>query len=226
MQTQPPKWVVNAIPAALSELHFGHPKRYTILAAVRDRYYDSLPDRNDSPSAKAVNLSMRKVREINPARVGTDYVLMGPDDKGIVDLVVAGYVGVHLYQKYGLPEEYRRGDQIATRVFWHNIFSGLAFHPDFGERYQLRIDDSSVFAATGEYLAETGRYDVWQDMGGEVEGFAGLNFTKYDPIVREMLIARCTTYLGECVEAMVYYKPVALAGNLAWLYGLRPLPPT
>jgi hypothetical protein len=377
LQAQPPVWVVNAIPAALSELYFGH----------RKRYVDSLPERN--PSAKAVNLSMRKVREINPSRVGTAYILMGPDDKGIVDLVelsfllfgyaaenvtllyfvilaascvlyvaafwrspsqlllvaaflamlylalpmvayhgqlrsvlalrtlpvlsmvaclhclvfmasslrgrvsawqiglvalqialltftvhlrattlwqvltvigfaivvllaarfrlfgvttvnwrstvaavgstvglvVAGYVGIQLYQTYGLPEEYRRGEEIATRVFWHNIFSGLAYHPDFAERYQLRIDDSSIFAATRDYLAETGRLDLWRDMGGEEPDFSGLKFTKYDPVVREMLLARCTIHVGECAEAMLYYKPVALAGNLAWLYGLRSLPP-
>jgi hypothetical protein len=59
-----------------------------------------------------------------------------------VSLAVGAYLGVQLYQATALPEEYRRGDQITTRVFWHNIFSGLAFHPDFAERYSLRIDDN------------------------------------------------------------------------------------
>jgi hypothetical protein len=387
IDTHPPVWVVDAIPAALSELYFGHPKRYTVLSSVRERFFDSLPDRNIN--AKAINLSIRKVREMNPARVGTEYVLLGPDDKGIVDLIelsfmtlgyaaeyvtqiyfvillascliyvaafwrwpshlllaatllamlylvlpmvafngqlrsilalralpilsmvaclhcllfmagslrgrvcvwqiglvalqvgliaftihlrattiwqiltivgfgiivliaarfrlvgvttaswrstllavgstvtlaAAAYVGVQVYQAVALPDEYRRGDQIATRVFWHNIFSGLAFHPDFAERYQLRIDDNSTFAATRDYLIETGRRDVWRDMGGEEPDFGGLKFAKYDPVVRELLVARCSTYLRECAEAMLYYKPVALAGNLAWLYGLQPLPP-
>jgi hypothetical protein len=140
-------------------------------------------------------------------------------------LVVLGYTGLQLYQRFGLPDEYRRGDEIATRVFWHNIFSGLAYHPEFATRYGLRIDDSSVFAATRDYLAETGRLGVWRDMGGEEPDFSGLQFAKYDPVVREMLSARCSTYLRECAEALLYYKPVALAGNLAWLYGLRDLPP-
>ena len=399
-QTRPPKWVVEAFPAAISELYYGHTKRYTILTTVRDRYYDALPGPTRMPSgtevrltmmpaAKDINLALRKAREINPSRVGTGYVLMGPDDKGIVDLIelsfltfgyaaenvttmyfvllaascllyaaafwrspsrlllvaaflamlylampmvlyhgqlgsllalralpalamvatlhclvflvgslrervsawqialaalqvclvtftvhlrasalwevitivgfglavliaarfrlfgartaswrstglavgvtvgltIAGYLGIRAYQTFGLPEEYRRGEEIATRVFWHNIFSGLAFHPQFSERYQLRIDDSSIFAATRDYLAETGQYDRWQDMGGEVPSFLGLNFTKYEPAAREMLFARCTTYVRECAEAVLYYKPVALAGNLAWLYGLRHLPP-
>jgi hypothetical protein len=140
-------------------------------------------------------------------------------------LAVAGYVTVQVYQAVGLPEEYRQGDELATRVFWHNIFSGLAYHPAFAERYQLRIDDSSIFAATREYLFEQGRAAAWTEMGGDVPGFAGIKFAKYDPVVREMLIARCATYLRECLETVVYYKPAALVGNLGWLYGLRELPP-
>src|SRR5687768_14865491 len=69
IDAHPPVWVVDAIPAALSELYFGHPKRYTVLSSVRERFFDSLPDRNIN--AKAINLSIRKVREMNPARVGT-----------------------------------------------------------------------------------------------------------------------------------------------------------
>jgi hypothetical protein len=389
IDTHPPVWVLNAIPAALSELTYGHPKRYTSLTSVHERFFDSLPPERNI-WAKSINLSIRKAREIAPSRVGTEYVLLGPDDKGIVDLIelsfmtfgyaaenvtllyfvmllascliyvaafwrspshlllaatllamlylllpmvafngqlrsilalralpvlsmvaclhcllfmagslrervsvwqiglvalqigliaftihlrattiwqimtivgfgilvliaarfrpfgvtmaswrstglavgatiglaVAGYLGVQAYHAVALPEEYRRGDEIATRVFWHNIFSGLAFHPDFAERYQLRIDDASVFAAMRDYLTETGRYQVWLEIGGEAQvEFRGLKFAKYDPLVRELLIARCSTYVRECAEAMLYYKPVALAGNLAWLYGLQPLPP-
>src|SRR3990170_1107850 len=54
MESNPPVWVIDAVPAALSELYFGHPKRYTILTTVRERYFDSLPDRN--VNAKAINL--------------------------------------------------------------------------------------------------------------------------------------------------------------------------
>ncbi|HZO30382.1 MAG TPA: hypothetical protein VFH48_30800 [Chloroflexota bacterium] len=388
IHTHPPRWVVEAIPAALSELYFQHSYRYTVLTSVRERFDDPLPERN--VTAKHINLAIRKVSEIKSGRVGSSYTLLGPDDKGIVDLirisfqlfgfraenvttlyfvilfgsclvyvvafwwstarllllaaylalmyltlpmvtynaqltsilalralpvlsivaclhcllfmagslrerpgafqivlvavqvtliaftmhlrtttlwqlitivgfgvvvlivasvrrigiatvawrwtglavgstilfVVTGYVGLQAYQAATLPEEYRRGDQIATRVFWHNIFSGFAYHPVFSERYQLRVDDASVFAAARDYLAETGRYDVWLAMGGEdaVE-FQALNFTRYEPIAREMLFARCTTYLRECAETMLYYKPLSLMGNLAWLHGLHPLPP-
>lgn len=139
-------------------------------------------------------------------------------------LTLAGYFAIQWYQGVALQEYHRQG-VIATRVFWHNIFSGLSFHPAFAERYQIRVDDSSIFAATRDYLTETDRYDAWREMGGEEPGFAGLKLDQYDPYVREMLFARCTTYVRECAEAVLYYKPVALAENLAWLYGLRALPP-
>jgi hypothetical protein len=386
MHTHPPSWVINAIPAVLSELKFGHSKRYTYLATVGERYFGALPERN--VSSKSINLAIRKALDIPLARVGNSLALLGSDDKGIVDLIelgfqlfgvraesvtmayfalllasclvylaafwsspsrllllaaflgmlylvtpmvayngqlqsllalralpvlsmvaclhcmlfmvgslrsrvsvlqvglvaaqvvliaftmhmrsttlwqivtivgfgivlliarlrwpdiatvawrwtalavgttiglaIAGYVGLQAYQVASLPDEYARRDEIATRVFWHSLFSGLAFHPDFAERYHLRIDDSSVFAATRAYLLETGRADLWHEMGGDVPDFGGIKFAKYDPVVREMLFARCSTFLRECAEAVLYYKPIALAENLAWLYGLKMLPP-
>ena len=151
-----------------------------------------------------------------------------------VGLMVGGYLGLQAYQAVALPEEYRRGDEIATRVFWHNIFTGLAYHPELQERFRIRLDDVSIIAATGRYLVETGQQDRWVEMGGrlpvpgEADGaasFEGIKFAKYDPAVKEMLIARCTTLVRECLETLVWYKPLSLAGNLAWLYGFRQLPP-
>jgi hypothetical protein len=63
---------------------------------------------------------------------------------------------------------------------------------------------------------------------GESDGaaaFEGIKFARSDPAVREMLFARCSTYVRECLETFLWYKPVSLAGNLAWLYGFRQLPP-
>jgi hypothetical protein len=384
---RPTPWVVNAIPVALSELYFGHSKRYTSLASVRQRFFDQVSP--EAPTRRTINAAIRRVSDMNPSRLGTAYTPLGPDDKGIVDLVelsfllfgfqlesvltlyftlllisigifavafwrypshllllaaflsmlflvmpmftfnaqlrslvalrvlpvlsmvaclhcllfvaaslrrrvtvaqvylvalqvalvtftihmrsttiwqvativgfgivvlvasrfgvltsprvtwrsrtlavgstvglvLAGYLALQAYQTLALPEEYRRGDEIATRVFWHNIFSGLALHPAFAERYQLRIDDVSITEATRDYLAEIGRLDIWRDIGGEVPDYKGIKFAKYDPVVRDMLIYRCSTYLRECIDAMLYYKPLSLVGDLAWLYGLRPLPP-
>jgi hypothetical protein len=152
-----------------------------------------------------------------------------------IGLTVGGYLGLQAYQALALPEEYRRGDEIATRVFWHNIFTGLAYHPELHERFKIWLDDVSIMAATGRYLQETGQQDRWLDMGGKLpildpgsgsaSEFEAVKFAKYDPAVKEMLIARCSTLVQACLETLVWYKPVSLLGNLAWLYGFRALPP-
>jgi hypothetical protein len=150
-------------------------------------------------------------------------------------LMVGGYLGVQAYQAIALPEEYRRGDEIATRVFWHNIFTGFAYHPELHERFKIWLDDVSIMAATGRYLQETGQQDRWLAMGGKLpildpgsgsaSEFEGVKLAPYDPAVKEMLIARCSALPRECLETLLWYKPVSLLGNLAWLYGFRALPP-
>ena len=167
----------------------------------------------------------------------------GRNDEGLgvraallaIGLMVAGYLGLQAYHAVALPEEYRRGDEIATRVFWHNIFTGFAYHPELQPRFEVWLDDVSIMAATGRYLVETGQSDRWLDMGGTLpvsdpvtspaSDFEGVKFAKYDPAVREMLVARCSTFVRACLETFLWYKPVSLLGNLAWLYGFREQPP-
>jgi hypothetical protein len=413
-----PIWVVDAIPPALSELYYGHGKRYTSLESVQRRFYNRVP-RENSSTARVVNPALRRLEETSDEDPGPAYVLMGSDDKGIVDLVegafvlfglrlesvitfyfalllascvayvaaywrspgallllaaflcmvylimpsvaynpqlrsllalrtlpilsmvaclhgllfmamaamrvqegegrigvrqavggwvqiglvavqalllaftihlrsttlwevatfvgfggvlltvaalggrvrriggwlgwpagrglaglrplgvavgvagglaLAGVVGVKLYQSSVLPEEYQRGDQIATRNIWHNVFTGLAYHPGLRERYALRLDDVSIEAATRDWLIETGRLDVWLEIGGRApdpagndgaSAFEGVKLAKYDPYVRDMLIARCSALVRECLETVLWYKPLSLVNNLAWMYGFR-----
>jgi hypothetical protein len=409
-----PVWVADAIPAAVSELYYGHDKRYTALESVRRRFFARV-DR-EVATARTVNAALRRLEETAEPSRGEPYVLLGPDDKGIVDLIeggfllfglraesitafyfallalscllyvgafwrspaallllaaflgmfylvepmimhngqlrsilalrvlpilsmvaclhcllfmaasvharvqawqvvlvalqvmliaftihlrsttlwqvatilgfgvavaavpavwsavrktpsqtlplaggglrgglraanrsallaagvtiglmAGGYLGLQAYQAVALPEEYRRGDEIATRVFWHNIFTGFAYHPELHARFKIWLDDVSIMAATGRYLQETGQQDRWLAMGGKLpildpgsgsaSEFEGVKFAPYDPAVKEMLFARCSALPRECLETLVWYKPVSLLGNLAWLYGLRPLPP-
>jgi hypothetical protein len=396
-----PFWVADAIPAVLSELYYGHQKRYTTLESVQRRFYARV-DR-EVATARTIDAAMRRLAETGEDSSGQPYVLLGPDDKGIVDLIeggfllfglrtesivtmyftllllscalyviafwrspsallllaaflgmfylvmpmfmyngqlrsllalrvlpilsmvaclhcllfmanslharvragqivlvglqvllitftihlrsttlwqvatilgfgvavllvpriwrlvaarsgdrvkraspllavgatiglmIGGYLGLQAYHAVALPEEYRRGDEIATRVFWHNIFTGFAYHPVLQERFQIWLDDVSIIAATGRYLAEIDRLDLWQEMGGRLpvpdtsnstaSSFEGIKFAKYDPVVRDMLVARCTTLVRECLETFLVYKPVSLVKNLAWLYGFRDLPP-
>jgi hypothetical protein len=418
LNTRVPIWVVDAIPPALSELYYGHRKRYTSLESVQRRFYDQVP-RENSATAQEVNSTLRHLEETSDEDPGPAYVLMGSDDKGIVDLVeggfvlfglrlesvitfyfalllascvvyvaaywrspsallllaaflcmvylimpsvaynpqlrsllalrtlpilsmvaclhgllfmataamrvqegegrvgvrqavggwrqislvtaqalllaftihlrsttlwevaiivgfggvllavavlgervrriggwlgwpagrglagllpvgvavgvagglaLAGVVGVKLYQSSVLPEEYQRGEQIATRNIWHNVFTGLAYHPGLRERYALRLDDVSIEAATRDWLIETGRLDEWLAIGGRApdpsgndapSSFEGVKLAKYDPYVRDMLIARCSALVRECLETVLWYKPLSLVNNLAWMYGFR-----
>ena len=174
-------------------------------------------------AALVVPQVVARIRRVNVPLLPGRSTLLGA---GVATgLMIAGYVGLQVYQATALPEEYRRGDEIATRVFWHNVFTGFAYHPELQGRFKIWLDDVSIMAATRDYLSEIGRADVWRDMGGTETGFEGVKFAKYDPIVRDMLVARCTVFVRECLETFLWYKPVSLVQNLAWLYGFRELPP-
>jgi hypothetical protein len=129
------------------------------------------------------------------------------------------------HRAHGFPEEYYKGDQIVTRVFWHNIFSGLIFNPSFAERYELRIDDISIIRATGRFLMETNRQQDWEAVGGTTPNYAGMRWQAYDATVKDMLFARCQEHFGECLSTFFYYKPLSLAKHLLWLCGLVAQPP-
>jgi len=129
------------------------------------------------------------------------------------------------YHYLGYSKIYRQPQHIATRPFWHNIYSGLAFNREFAERYRLRIDDVSVIRATGEYLTEHGRTSEWAAMGGTSDGYSKLRYTAYEAVVREMMFERCYQHFGNCLAATFLDRPLATGRFVAWLYGLHALPP-
>jgi hypothetical protein len=141
-------------------------------------------------------------------------------------MAAAAFMAVlKIHQAYGFPEEYYRGDQIVTRVFWHNIFSGLAFSPGFAARDNLRVDDFTTLEATRKYLLENGREKEWDATGGNVPGYTAMRWQVYEVAVKEMFFTRCAEHFGDCVAAFAYYKPVSMIKNLLWMTGLRKLPP-
>jgi len=129
------------------------------------------------------------------------------------------------HRAVAFPIEYRQGEQIMTRVFWHNIFSDFALNSDLAGRYALRIDDVSVIRATGVYLVERGRSADWAAMGGASPNFSAMRWTPYDRAVRDMLFDRCDEHRAACAETILLDKPAVLLGTLEWLYGYRALPP-
>ena len=146
-------------------------------------------------------------------------------------LLLAGYSSLQIYRHAVFPAAYHRGDQIETRVVWHNIFSGLAIDPVLAQRWQLRIDDRSEVLAVRQYLLEAGRQQEWAAMNVahavfDDDRFNGdlLRWSLYEPIVRELLFKECRSQVWECLKAAAYYKPRSLLHDLGWIYGLTPLP--
>jgi hypothetical protein len=132
-------------------------------------------------------------------------------------------LALQAHRSWNFPEDYKTGDQ--GRSFWHNIFSGLAVNPVLADRYELRIDDMSIIQATGRYLMESGREDEWQALGGNSPNYSHIRWGRYDEAVRDMMLVRCTQYLGQCVAAFLWYKPLSLVNHVQWLWGLRDFPP-
>jgi hypothetical protein len=379
MHTRPPVWVVDAVPAAVSDVVYGREKPYTSLAVISEQY-TSLLGGTPSPDGATVDQAIARVAALDPTSLDRSYRLLGVDDKGIVDFValafrafglqvasvfwlyvvilglscslfavawfnrpaylaaLAGLLAMYVlvmptlafnaqvtsvlalrafpalsmvaclhgllfiaqpsrsalqivalvlqvglivfvehvrsttawqlavlafaalgvgafrlrqhrgwrlavltccplafvlfgqaaldrYRAWVYPIEYQRGDQILTRGTWHNVFSGFALQPEMAARYQLKIDDVSIMAATGHYLQEAGRVQDWVQMGGTSPHFTGLRWAAYDQAVRDMLVARCAATPGLCLAAVALDKPRSLLGQLAWVYGLRDLPP-
>lgn len=130
-------------------------------------------------------------------------------------LAACGTIGLSEYKRAAIsPTYYRDGD--ASHVFWHSVFSGLAFSPELGSRFDIRIDDASVFVATRRFLAEQGQQRRWEQMGGSGQ--------RYDAAVRDMFFATCREWPAEVCATIIYHKPRAMALYVAWFLRLVPEP--
>ncbi len=130
-----------------------------------------------------------------------------------------------LYLAYGFPEEYYREGQSVTRVFWHNIYSGLVYSPGFAQRDDLRIDDFTTLEATQRFLKERGREKEWDAILRGAPDYTKISWRDYDQVVKEMFFVRCAEHSGDCAAAFLYYKPVAMMRTVFWVYGFVRLPP-
>ncbi len=378
MDRTPPVWVVDAIPAALSNQIFGSPADYTALRAVRDRFYMDL--NGQFRNSRSVDHAIATVRSLDHASISREAVLLGGDDKGIIDFIkisfyvlgfsskniiylyflllyfsvvlvivtfprvllsvlvaefflvahylflpavfydlqlqsvlalrffpvlalvatwhcllfiqkgqwtpirrlavvaqiclllfvihlrsvaiweawlivifglakiglsfwmprfglnvppgrrtelfpviaiLGGLLALNIYHRTAYNEGYRRGDQIATRPFWHNILSGFAFDPDLSREYGLKVDDISELKATQRFLIARGREAEWQSMGGTSPAFSRIRWVDCDPVEGELLRSIVYSHPREVFLAVLYYKPLSFIKHLSWLYGFR-----
>jgi hypothetical protein len=133
-------------------------------------------------------------------------------------LIAICVLGLRIYRQVCYDTRFFHGEQMVTRVFWHNILSGFAFDPTLAARYNLKVDDFSEKRAVGVYLITTGRADEWKAMGG---GTSKLLWPAYDKAAGELFWAVGRHDTGDFLASALYYKPLALAHDLAWLYGFQ-----
>jgi hypothetical protein len=138
-------------------------------------------------------------------------------------MILIGALKAHL--AYGFPDEYYRGDQIVTRVIWHNIYSGFALNPNFVQRENLHVDDFTILEATEEYMRNSRRGLEWEQVIGPSTDYTTINWSKYDALVKEMTFVKCKQYFSDCALTILWYKPLSLIKNLLWVYGFRKFPP-
>jgi hypothetical protein len=88
MDTEPPVWVVDAIPPALSQLVFDHARHYTSINAVYDSFFAQI---KQDRSAPGINQAIAAIVAESPAISDRSDRLLGNDDKGIVDLTTFAF---------------------------------------------------------------------------------------------------------------------------------------
>jgi hypothetical protein len=133
-------------------------------------------------------------------------------------MIVICVLGLRVYRQVFYDPRFSHGEQMVTRVFWHNILSGFAFDPALAARYNLKVDDFSEKRAVGVYLMSTGRAAEWNAMGG---GTPKLLWPAYDRAAGQLFWAVGRHDTGDFIANALYYKPLALAHDLAWLYGFQ-----
>ena len=139
-------------------------------------------------------------------------------------LMVIALAALNAYRALAFPAEYSAGEQITTRVIWHNIYSGFALHPRLAAEHALRIDDMSELADVGRALKQQGKLNLWQRLGGETPNFSKINWAVYDPVVGEVLVELCRKETRDCLETFLIYKPYYFFDTLLWFYGLTEFP--
>jgi hypothetical protein len=143
---------------------------------------------------------------------------------GIAISLIIGMIGLQQYKHYAYDSAYFKVGG-ASHVFWHSIYSGLAYHPQFSKENKIYIDDNSVIDATGSFLKSNGRQLEWAAMGGESPNYSEIKYTIYDQAVKDMVISSLIHNPYIWFSAFFYYKPLELINQIGWLLGFANFEP-
>lgn len=132
-------------------------------------------------------------------------------------LALLAALGLGAYKRtFYSPNYFAMGTE--AHIFWHSLYSGLAYSPELAEEYRLRIDDQSVFWATQRFMFAQGRADEWREFGDGCE--------RYERGVRSMFFHTLRERPVAVAQSLLYYKPAALVHYLAWFLRLADRPPS
>jgi hypothetical protein len=137
---------------------------------------------------------------------------------GITVLLILGLISLSKYKHYTYDQSYFEVGG-ASHVFWHSIYSGLSYHPQYSKENKIYIDDNSVIEATGSFLISNGRQLEWASMGGLSPNYSEIKYTIYDNAVKDMVISSLTHEPHIWISAFFYYKPLELINQVGWLLG-------
>ena len=106
-----------------------------------------------------------------------------------------------------------------THVFWHTLVSGLSLNPTFAQKFQIQIDDVSIFVATEKFLRDHGREEEANELHKKIQ------YDIYDLQARDMFFQTIKDHPFEFIKTMVFYKPLYAAQFVLWYSRIRSHPP-
>ena len=139
-----------------------------------------------------------------------------------IGIMLCVYAGLGLYKSVAYDARYKK-DGTSSHVVWHNIYMGLGFHPEAVKRFDLFPDDSTVYRHAAAYLEanppERTKFNL-KDADVAVPVFPTVGWRAYDQIVRDMFFDFIHANPRYTLASFLIYKPLYLAHELAWQFGL------
>jgi hypothetical protein len=177
-----------------------------------------------------VNARWQSLRRTRAKATGRRWQLVWP-----LALVVLGVSGLWFHQQYGLNAYFRTPEGQQGRVFWHNVTTALANHPDRSAYLGIPSDTLAYDDQVGYYLfdreierrgARREEYVVADRDWGYRTTEPRLDFRwgAYDLILRDVVVRIARTEPLFVAESLLVHQPASAArlivspGLLRWEY--------